>query len=129
MDGNHIAQAQVHYHTPAALDADTPSRPKALAYLFPNSRFLPSRAAQSTPIKPRYSPLPAHRRKPRLLPRVVDISSVHVEYTGYRPGEEGQREAYDNTKARRELGYEPKASAEETVKLTAEWVKSLVRAG
>ena len=56
-------------------------------------------------------------------------SRVPVEYTDYRPGEEGQREAFDNSKARRELGYEPKASAEETVRLTAEWVKSLVRAG
>ena len=55
-------------------------------------------------------------------------SRAPLEYTGYRPGEEGQREAFDNSKARRELGYEPKASPEETVRLTAKWVKSLVRA-
>ena len=49
-----------------------------------------------------------------------------IEYTGYRPGEEGQREAFSNEKARRVLGYAPKTSPVEAIALTADWVKSLL---
>ena len=114
---------------PAPLRANTPSAPKTISLPFPKSKrvAIPRHATRATQPSPT---LPAYRRKCRILPQDVDISSVPIEYnTGYRPGEEGQREAFDNTKARRELGYEPKASAEETVRLTAEWVNSLVRAG
>ena len=49
-----------------------------------------------------------------------------IEYTGYRPGEEGQREAFSNEKARRVLGYAPKTSPVEAIALTADWVRSLL---
>ena len=112
---------------PTLLRANTPSAPKSMP--LPFSRKQVSDIPRYATLADKPPTLPAHRRKSRLLPRIVDIASVPIEYTGYRPGEEGQREAFDNTKARRELGYGPKASAEETVRLTAEWVKSLVRAG
>ncbi len=53
-------------------------------------------------------------------------SSVPVEHVGYRPGEEGHREAFSVEKARRTLGYAPKVSPVEAVALTAEWVRSLL---
>ena len=49
-----------------------------------------------------------------------------IEYTGYRPGEEGQWEAFSNDKARRVLGYAPKTSPVEAIALTADWVRSLL---
>ena len=52
---------------------------------------------------------------------------VPLHYEGYRPGEEGQREAFTNRKAQEKLGYRPKVSAEEAIDLTAQWVKSLHR--
>lgn len=41
----------------------------------------------------------------------------------HRPGEKGQREFFDNLKARRTLGYEPKINPEEAIRLTWEWIK------
>lgn len=35
-------------------------------------------------------------------------ANVPIEYVDYRPGEEGQREAFSNEKARRVLGHAPK---------------------
>lgn len=54
-------------------------------------------------------------------------TDVPLHYEGYRPGEEGQREAFTNRKAQEKLGYRPKVSAEEAIDLTAQWVKSLLR--
>ena len=51
---------------------------------------------------------------------------VPIEYTGYRPGEEGQREAFSTEKARRVLGYTPKVPPEETIALTTKWVRGLL---
>ena len=51
-----------------------------------------------------------------------------IEYAGYRPGEEGQREAFSNDKARRVLRYAPKTSPVEAIALTADWVRSLLQA-
>ena len=51
---------------------------------------------------------------------------VPINYVGYRPGEEGQREAFSTDKARRVLGYAPRIPPPEAVSLTANWVRSLV---
>lgn len=40
----------------------------------------------------------------------------------HRPGEEGQRECFDNSKARRVLGYSPKVLPKEAIRLTWEWM-------
>ncbi len=40
----------------------------------------------------------------------------------YRPGEEGQRECFDNSKARRVLGYEPRVPPKEAIRRTWEWI-------
>lgn len=53
-------------------------------------------------------------------------ADVPIEYVGYRPGEEGQRESFSNGKARRVLGHEPRVSSREAVCLTADWVRTLV---
>ena len=53
-------------------------------------------------------------------------ADVPIEYVGYRPGEEGQRESFSNGKARRVLGHEPRVSSREAVRLTADWVRTLV---
>ena len=52
-------------------------------------------------------------------------ADVPVEYVNYRPGEDGQREAFSNEKARRVLGHEPTVSSREAVRLTADWVRTL----
>jgi UDP-glucose 4-epimerase len=49
----------------------------------------------------------------------------NVKHVDFRPGEEGQREAFTNAKARKILGYNPKVSPMEGIKLTYEWMKSL----
>ena len=54
-------------------------------------------------------------------------ASTPIEYAGYRPGEEGQREAFSNEKARRVLGYDPKTSPVEAISLTADWVRTLLQ--
>ena len=56
-------------------------------------------------------------------------SDVPIEYVGYRPGERGQRESFSIEKARRALGYEPKASAEEAIARTAEWARKVMAMG
>ena len=53
-------------------------------------------------------------------------SSVPIEYVDYRPGEEGQREAFSVEKAHRVLGYVPEVSHKEAIALTAEWVRTLL---
>ena len=58
--------------------------------------------------------------------RSVTGSDMPVEYTGYRPGEEGQREAFSTEKARKVLGYHPAFPPMESISLTAEWVRSLL---
>ena len=55
-------------------------------------------------------------------------ADVPIEYVDYRPGEEGQREAFSNTKARQALGHAPEMSAKQAVRLTAEWVRTLAQA-
>ena len=52
-------------------------------------------------------------------------ATVSMEYVGYRPGEEGQRAAFSNQRARRVLGYTPKTAANAAIALTADWVRSL----
>ena len=54
---------------------------------------------------------------------------VPIEFIGYRPGEEGQREAFGTDKARQVLGYSANVPTAEAVRLTAEWVRTLVEAG
>ena len=54
-------------------------------------------------------------------------ADVPIEHVGYRPGEEGQREAFSVEKARRVLGHVPKVSAMEAVHLTADWVRTLAQ--
>ena len=55
-------------------------------------------------------------------------ADVPIEYVGYRPGEEGQREAFSTEKAGRALGHAPRVSAREAVRLTADWVRTLAQA-
>ena len=47
-------------------------------------------------------------------------ANVPIEYAGYRPGEEGQREAFSTAKARKVLGHRARVSAAEAIALTAE---------
>ena len=54
--------------------------------------------------------------------REIAGSDVSIEYADYRPGEEGQREAFSTEKARRMLGYRPKFPARQSISLTAEWM-------
>ena len=53
-------------------------------------------------------------------------SDVPIEYVGYRPGEEGHREAFSVGRARSVLGYVPEVSSREAIALTAEWVRTLL---
>ena len=48
---------------------------------------------------------------------------VAIEYQPYRPGEEGMRECFDISKARRILGYEPKTELPEALEKTLAWIK------
>lgn len=50
-------------------------------------------------------------------PRPAIITHPH------RPGEKGQRECFDNSKARHVLGYNPQIGPREAVHLTAEWMR------
>ena len=54
--------------------------------------------------------------------------SVPIEYTDYRPGEKGQREAFTAEKVRRVLGHTSRVSTMDAIGLTADWVRSLVQA-
>ena len=57
-----------------------------------------------------------------LICRAATGSDVPVEYVGYRPGEEGQREAFSTGKARRVLGYHPAVPPGQAILWTAEWI-------
>ncbi|MEK6898283.1 MAG: GDP-mannose 4,6-dehydratase [Nanoarchaeota archaeon] len=48
---------------------------------------------------------------------------VPIKYVDYRPGEKGQRECFDNSFAKKQVGYEPKFDLEEGLKILWEWVK------
>ena len=54
-------------------------------------------------------------------------SDVPIERVGYRPGEEGHREAFSLDRARSGLGYVPEFSPAEAISLTAEWVRTLLQ--
>ena len=53
-------------------------------------------------------------------------NDVPIVYAGYRPGEEGHREAFSLKKAREVLGFTPEVSPAEAITLTAEWVRTLL---
>ena len=53
-------------------------------------------------------------------------NNVPIEHVGYRPGEEGHREAFSVEKARRVLGFTPEVSPKEAISLTAQWVRTLL---
>ena len=59
------------------------------------------------------------------LCRAAIGTNVPIEYVGYRPGEDGHREAFTVEKAKRVLGYVPEISPTQAVALTAEWVRTL----
>ena len=52
--------------------------------------------------------------------------NVPIEHVSYRPGEEGHREAFSVEKAKRVLGYSPGVSPGKAIKITAEWVRTLI---
>ena len=52
----------------------------------------------------------------------VTGSDVPIEYVDYRPGEEGQREAFSTEKSRRVLGYKPQVPPVQAISLTAGWI-------
>ena len=58
--------------------------------------------------------------------RDVIGANIPIEYTDYRPGEEGQREAFSLDKAKRVLDYTPEVSPREGIRLTAGWVRTLL---
>jgi UDP-glucose 4-epimerase len=47
----------------------------------------------------------------------------NIIYKYFRPGEKGQREFFNNIKARTILGYEPKVNPLQAIKLTLEWIQ------
>ena len=53
-------------------------------------------------------------------------NDISIEYVGYRPGEEGHREAFSVEKARRVLGFTPEVSPKKAISLTAQWVRTLL---
>jgi len=53
----------------------------------------------------------------------VDLMPGEIKYTDYRPGEKGQREVFDISKARRVLDYDPKIDLEEGLVLTLNWIR------
>ena len=53
-------------------------------------------------------------------------ADVPIQYVDYRPGEEGQREAFSIERARNDLGYAPKVPPQDAIALTAQWVRSLM---
>jgi UDP-glucose 4-epimerase len=67
------------------------------------------------------------------IARLADIcrdavgGGVPIEFTDYRPGEEGQRELFSAAKAKRLLGYAPRFTAEQSIAITADWVRSLLK--
>ena len=63
-----------------------------------------------------------------LICRAVAGSDVPVEYVDYRPGEEGQREAFSTGKAQRVLGYKPLVPPGQAISMTAEWISRTLTA-
>ena len=57
-----------------------------------------------------------------LMCRAVTGSDVPIQYVDYRPGEEGQREAFSTEKAQRVLGYRPQFPPGQAISLTAGWI-------
>ena len=55
--------------------------------------------------------------------RAVLGSDVPIDHVDYRPGEEGQREAFTTEKARRVLSYKPQFPPRQAISLTAEWIR------
>ena len=55
--------------------------------------------------------------------RAVLGSDVPLDHVDYRPGEEGQREAFTTEKARRVLSYKPQFPPRQAISLTAEWIR------
>lgn len=53
-------------------------------------------------------------------------TSVKIIRTSYRPGERGMRENFDVSKAKRTLGYSPKVSLREGLRLTVSWIRTLL---
>lgn len=47
----------------------------------------------------------------------------NIIHRGYRPGEEGQREYFDNTRAKEILWYTPKVSIRETIQSVTNWIE------
>ena len=58
--------------------------------------------------------------------RYITGTGVPIKHVGYRPGEDGQREAYTTEKARKLLGYSPKIDPEQAIQLTGKWIRGLV---
>jgi nucleoside-diphosphate-sugar epimerase len=57
----------------------------------------------------------------------TQIVPGEIVYTDYRPGEKGQRECFDISKARRVLGYNPKVDLREGLMKTKEWVEKTLK--
>jgi nucleoside-diphosphate-sugar epimerase len=56
------------------------------------------------------------------------IAPGKIIYKDYRPGEKGQRECFEISKARRILGYNPKIDLEEgLIKKTKEWIEKVLK--
>lgn len=56
--------------------------------------------------------------------REVTGADVPIEFVGYRPGEEGQREFFTIKKAQDTLGFCPRVAPAAAIKMTALWVKT-----
>jgi len=56
----------------------------------------------------------------------TSIISGKIVHTDYRPGEKGQRECFDISKARRVLGYDPKVDLADGLARTKEWVGKII---
>jgi len=50
-----------------------------------------------------------------------------IIYTDYRPGEKGQRECFDISKARKILKYNPKIDLEEGLLKTKKWIEKVLK--
>ncbi len=53
-------------------------------------------------------------------------TSVKIIRTSYRPGEKGMRENFDVSKAKKILGYSPKVSLSQGLRLTVSWMRTLL---
>ncbi len=56
----------------------------------------------------------------------VRIIPGKIIYTDYRPGEKGQRECFDISKARKVLGYNPAVDLEEGLIKTKKWIEKIL---